>query len=57
MQGFGSIRNALPRRDMLFMILVLQAAAWVPQERSGDSGEKASGADRIIGWYSFSYPL
>lgn len=35
MQGFGSIRNALPRRDMLFMIPVPQAAAWVPQEHNG----------------------
>ena len=57
MQGFGSIRNALPRRDMLFMIPVPQAAAWYHKSTMGDCCEKASGADRIIGWYSFSHPL
>ena len=31
----GSIRNALPRRDMLFMTLVHREAAWVQQEYSG----------------------
>ena len=31
----GSIRNALPRRDMRFMTLVHREAAWVQQEYSG----------------------
>ena len=35
MQGFGSIRNALPRKDMQFMIPVPQAVVWVPREHSG----------------------
>ena len=31
----GSIRNALPRKDMQFMIPVPQAVVWVLQEHSG----------------------
>ena len=45
------------RRDMLFMILCSRQPHGYHKSAVGDSGEKASGADRIIGWYSFSYPL
>ena len=32
---FGSTRNALPRKDMRFMIPAHQEAVWVPQGHSG----------------------
>ena len=52
---FGSIRNALPRKDMRFMIPVRREAEWVPQELSGMKHLRKPGTSGFTGWSSFSY--
>ena len=54
--GFGSTRNALPRRDMRFMIPAHQEAVWVPRELSGMKHVKKIRSFQIY-WMVFIFIL